>query len=383
MRIQGKVCYDEIHMNLFGGSKPTGYLGVDIGGSGIKVVELGQQKGRAVLWTYGYSESRVGGNATSPLDDPKATGTLLASVCKKAGVKSNSVVTALPTSSLFSTIVAIQKTKDPKAFQASIQSHVSKLTPIPIQEMIIYSTQIDGKDDKGKQGMAKEDKGNQKIAQDGFVRVLVTGAAKTLIQKYIEIFKTAKLELKAIDTESFALVHSLIGKDPSAILLVDIGSRRTNITIVEKGIPFVSRSINLGGESLTKRVMEQMHLSQEEAEQVKRDLMTTTNSSSGVGALPPVLEAFVQPLIHEIRFALQLYSTMELTEMKRVEKIIVTGGSAHLPQIPEYLASTLNINAYRGDPWARVLYPQDLRSVLEDVGPRLSVAIGLAMRDLE
>ena len=79
------------------------------------------------------------------------------------------------------------------------------------------------------------------------VRVLVTGAAKSLVQKFIEIFKYAKLELQAIDTESFALIRSLVGKDKSSIMILDMGSKRTNITIVEKGIPFLTRSINIGG----------------------------------------------------------------------------------------------------------------------------------------
>jgi len=74
---------------------------------------------------------------------------------------------------------------------------------------------------------------------------------------------------------------------------------------------------------------------------------------------------------------------MELTEIKKVDKIILTGGSSHLPRVPEYLAEVLNMNVYRGDPWARVTYPKDLETVLEEIGPRMSVAVGLAMRDLD
>ncbi len=69
--------------------------------------------------------------------------------------------------------------------------------------------------------------------------------------------------------------------------------------------------------------------------------------------------------------------------MKKVEKIILTGGSAHLPRIPEFLSDSLNLNVYRGNPWARVVYPQDLSVVLEEIGPRMSVAVGLAMREMD
>jgi type IV pilus assembly protein PilM len=180
------------------------------------------------------------------------------------------------------------------------------------------------------------------------------------------------------------LVRALVGKDKGAILMLDIGSKRTNILIVEKGIPFVSRSITIGGNTVTSQLMRTMSLSETDADRIKRDLAIAPPTDTDLAAgLPKLLEPIMQPLLNEIRYAFQLYANMELAQMKKVEKIIVTGGSSHLPRIPEYLAQTLNMNVYRGDPWARVVYPQDLSSVLEEVGPRLSVAIGLAMREME
>ena len=66
-----------------------------------------------------------------------------------------------------------------------------------------------------------------------------------------------------------------------------------------------------------------------------------------------------------------------------MKKIVLTGGSSGLPQLAPTIASQLNIKTYLGDPWARVACPSGLRSVLDDIGPRFSVAIGLAMRDIE
>ena len=77
-----------------------------------------------------------------------------------------------------------------------------------------------------------------------------------------------------------------------------------------------------------------------------------------------------------------LFSNMEFTDSSRVEKLVVTGGSSHLPGLPEMLSSALDMSVYRGDPWARVVYPEDLRPVLDEIGPRMSVSVGLAMRDL-
>ncbi len=374
-------------MSLFGGPKKSSYLGVDIGSHSVKVVELANEKGRAKLMTYGYSERKPGEGGVPLLDDPKAAGNLLAVVCKKAGATSTRAVAAIPVSNLFSTIIAVPRRGTEKELKPLIDSQIAKLSPLPIAEMVTYSTFIDemGKK-KGEQGTRGQGTGNKDALQakkpSEYVRVLVTGGAKSLIQKYIEIFRVAKLELLSIDAEPFALIRSLVGKDKMPMAIVDIGDSRTNITIVEKGIPFLTRSINLGGSAVTKRITEQMGVPEDQAIQIKADLGALAVGTVQ-GGLPKVLEGVMQPIVNEIRYAFQLYANMELTDMKKVEKVIVTGGSSHLPHVPEYFSEMLNLNVYRGDPWARVMYPTDLRPVLDEIGPRLSVAIGLAMRDIE
>lgn len=377
-------------MSLFGGKKQNTFLGVDIGASSIKVVELSSQKGRAKLMTYGYGEMPFNKEAGSFFNDPKKTGELLASICKTAGVKAVQAMTALPSSSVFSAILSVPKTKDKKQLKPMIDSELTKLSPIPLSEMITYSTFIDEQKPvkaEAEKSKNKEDAENKKVgdqkpkeSKEKYTRVLVTGASKILVQKYIEIFKIAKIGLQAIDTEAFALIRALIGKDKGAIMLLDFGSERTNLVVVEKGIPFVSRSINIGGNTITNRFAEQMKISDDAAERAKIDLSTSENL---MNSLPKILEPVIQPIVNEIRYTFELYASMKLTELKKVEKIILTGGSSHLPQIPEYLSQALSLNVYRGDPWARIAYPEELSGALEDIGPRMSVAVGLAMRELE
>lgn len=372
-------------MGLFGKKKADSFLGVDIGASSVKVVEFANKKGRATLLTYGYAELPTAEAGDTLFENPKLAGELLARVCKEAGVKSTQAMAALPTSSVFSTILSIPEVKDSRQRQSVVNAEVAKLSPLPLTEMILQTTFLDD-EKKTESKMDKKKAVASASAQEKRkdFRVLVTGAAKTFIQKYIETFKAAKLNLQAIDTEALALVRALVGKDKGAIMMLDIGSKRTNILIVEKGIPFVSRSITIGGNTVTSQLMHTMGLSEQDANRIKRDLAVAPPTDSGLaGGLPKLLEPIMEPLLNEIRYAFQLYANMELAQMKKVEKIILTGGSSHLPRIPEYLAQTLNMNVYRGDPWARVVYPADLASVLEELGPRLSVAIGLAMREMD
>ncbi len=374
-------------MSLFGGSAKKSFLGVDIGAGGIKVVELLNEKNRARLMTYGYSERRAGDLSAPPLEHPKETAELLTKVCKQAKTGSVRAVAALPLSSVFSAVISVPREKDEKLVKEAINAQARKLTPMPLEEMVTYSTFIDPLKEKeskdAKAAKAPSQAGEAPKKKDS-VRVLVTGSPKSLVQKYIEIFKLAKLELQALDTEGFALIRSLVGKDKSTVMLLDIGSSRTNMTIVEKGIPYLTRSINVGGGTVTQKIASQLSISEEEAERMKHDLGTMPIAeSAAAGGMPAMLESVAMSLVGEIRFAIDLYSRMEFTDSKRVEKIIITGGSAHLPRLPQYLSQVLNMNVYVGDPWARVIYPEDLRPVLDEVGPRLAVAVGLAMRDIE
>lgn len=348
-------------MKLFARSQKKQILGVDIGTSGIKVVELALEKNRSRLLTYGYSEQKSD-IPFSPLEQPKRTAAFLQEICKKAQVKTTTAVSALPLSSVFSAIVSVPYQKDKNRLKQSIQDQVKKLAPLPLEEMITYSTFIDSLKEENLQ----------------HVRVLVTGSAKHLVQTYIEIFQRAKLQLKTLDTESFALIRSLIGKDKNSILLADLGATRSNITIVENGIPFYTRSINMGGDQITQDLRTKLQLDLPLAEQMKRDF-----SVSQAEQFPTFMQTYLQPLLNEMRYALERYHAMETRENGQVEKIILTGGSAHLPNISSFFSRELNRSTYVGDPWARVVYTSQLRPVLEEIGPKMAVAVGLAMREYD
>ncbi|MEK7105352.1 MAG: type IV pilus assembly protein PilM [Patescibacteria group bacterium] len=347
-------------MALFGGAKSKSYLGIDVGVGGMKLVELANEKGRAKLMTYAYTERALPDQGKSLLDDAKATGVLIAKMVKQSGGDAVKAVSGLPQHMVFDSVISVPAIKDPKQLKPLVEAQIRKLAPIPIEEMIIDSRVIENKE------------------KQEHVRVLVTGAAKTLVSKYVEAFKTAKVELISLETESFALIRSLIGRDKAVIMILDIGAMRTNITIVEKGVPFFTRSVNVGGGQLTKTIAEQMGISLEEAEQMKLDL--GKGPDEGV---PPSVERLLQPILNEINYSIGEFRRQENRADARLEKIIITGGSAQLPGMVQYLSGKLNTNVYIGDPWARVAVPEALRPVLDEIGPRFAVAIGLAMRDIE
>lgn len=333
------------------------------------MVELASEKGRAKLMTYAYTDRALNDQTAPLLDDAKKTAELLAREIKQCGAGTTKAISGLPQHAVFDAVISVPATKDPKQMKLLVEAQVEKLAPLPITEMIIDSRVIDEK---------KAEKAGEKEKIGERSRVLVTGAAKTLVAKYVEAFTLAKMELVALETESFALVRSLVGRDKSVILILDVGAQRTNITIVDKGIPYFTRTVNVGGGMLTKIIAEQMGISLEEAEQMKLDL--AKDVSSGI---PPAVEMLLQPILNEINYSIGEFRRQEGHGESKIEKVIVTGGSAELPGMVAFLSGKLNVNVYIGDPWARVTVPEALRPVLDEIGPRFAVAIGLAMRDIE
>jgi len=355
-------------MGLFSSApKPASYLGVDIAYGGIKLVELRNEKGRARLVTYAYVNIPADSLEKSLLNDIPGTTALLKDMMAKARTTTKKTISALPISSIFSSILSVP-TIDDKELKDAVTNQAKKLIPLPIEEVALDIKTID--------------KTEKKEGEKPSTRALVTAAPKTLVSKYVEIFKGAGLELVSLETEAFAMIRSLIGKDRSTIMVVDMGSLRTSILIVENGIPFVMRSIASGGNAITQTIAKTLGIPVEQAETMKRDIKSM-QSFTPTGDLSPILSVLLKPILDEIRYSFNLFQTQEGNGGKRIDKIILTGGSSLLPRLPEFLTQQMNLNTYLGNPWARVVFPPDLRPMIEEMGPKYAVSIGCAMRDID
>lgn len=376
---------------MFGAKKEEvsqGLLGVDIGTSGLKVVELTPEGGKIRLVTYGYADIAPEKDAAVlSVDNAKQVADILQQVVKASGMKATKAVAALPASSVFHAIISIPMPKTAKEdIRAVVEAQTAKLLPLPIAEMIIDSHIIDKdllpKDDEKKPEEKKPEapapgaEPAQAAAPAKTIRVQVTAAPKALVEKYIAIFRAAKIELISLETEVFALMRALIGKDSAKTMIVDVGGDRTNIVIAERGVPYLTRGIKSGGSAVTAALSSAMGISMPEAEGMKKDIALGEGN-----VMPPALAAAIKPLLHESKYALDVNMQEDTSgAQKPVNKVILTGGSAALAGFDVAMTNALNVNVYVGDPWARVATPPASRPILDEVGSRFAVAIGLAMR---
>ncbi len=356
-------------MGLFSRKPQTkSYLGIDVGQSGVKLVELKNEKGRARLVTYAYAQLPSQGYDSAMTQDIDRVAAFVKKMVDKSRATTKMTIAALPVSSIFSSIISVPGSTE-KEIKEAIQMQAKKLIPVPLEEISLDYKIIDT-ENEGESG--------KKVT-----RVLLTGAPKNLVQRYLDLAKKAGLQLISLETEAFAQIRSLVGKDRSSIMIIDIGAMRTNISVIEKGIPFLNRSIATGGIAITQVITKTLSVPYEQAETMKRDIRAMQTFAQA-GDITLILSTLLKPIVDEIKYSFNLYQGQtEGGQQKRIDKIILTGGSALLPSLPEFITQLMNVNAYLGDPWARVIYPQDLRPILDEIGPRFTVAIGCAMRDIE
>jgi type IV pilus assembly protein PilM len=109
---------------------------------------------------------------------------------------------------------------------------------------------------------------------------LLTAAPKNLVKRYIEIFTAAEIQIVSLETEAFALERALIGLDKSSVMIVDMGALATDISVIQEGIPLLNRSIDVGGDTITKAIANSLNINIERAEQFKRDFGLSVSETS-------------------------------------------------------------------------------------------------------
>ena len=382
-------------MSLF--SKENGFLGVDIGAYGIKIVQLNKTKGRPQLWTYGIvdgaidihlpdfsdkspeqlsQEGKMLGSSTfqtngekkdTPLiygeSDPRVDryAEILMRLMKEARVTTTLATASIPVSHVFHTIVTLPKVEKESDIQTYINAELKKVLTRPLEEMQVVHQKIPStnKDEK-------------------YMRVLVTAAPKTLVAFYSAIFQKAGLQLRELETEAFAIERSLVGKETATMMVVDVGAERTNFFIMDKGLPMTHRSIQVGGDNIDTVLSNILGVDPTLVDVMKGDVGMISWDEKTLSVFDVVLD----PILKEVQYSFDLFLSQSGNEGKRPEKIVLTGGSSVFPPLKKRLEQTFDMRVFVGDPWAPIVYQQELKPLLSELGPRMSVSIGLALRNI-
>jgi len=337
-------------------SKP---FGLDISDYSIEIVSLQGSKsnpklsalGREILTPGIIEEGRILNKASLEL----ALKNLLSNP-QFGKIMSRKLIFSLPESKSFIHIFELPKDLNRTEILEFIKSQAIQTFPFPLNELY-FDFQL---------------KGNE---------ILLVAAQKEIVDNYLEIFKNCKLHPIALENESISWSRALIKE--KIILVVDIGAKITNLVLFDEDELKLSFSVKIAGNKFTRAISDKLNISLKKAEEIKKNF--GLNPEMEEGKVFSILQKEILEIIKEIR---KIDSYFWQKNKRKIEKIILIGGSALLPYLPAYLAENLEKKVEIGNPLRKINVDtleekEFLKETLKIDSVIYSTAFGLALRGLE
>ena len=350
-----------VMFELFG-NKNKHFVGVDFGTSSLKIVQLSRKNGQ--VWLDNYAVVDLAWMGSSPVG---ARGTFeekivlsLKTAIHQSGIKTDGLNIGLPGFIGLITIIQFPK-MSPDEMANAIKFEAHRYIPSSMGDMAI-SWEILKKKIQQSTPEEKED-------------ILLVAAPKKEIAKYEHIVEAANLSVGSIELETFAIARALSFGKAGSFLIVDMGARATNMVFVQDGIVRVNRNIGVGGYDVTEAIADAMNISPQRAESMKRGSRDLLNSKEKISI--PALQLLTEEISRFLRSYKERYASDD------VGGIFLSGGASGMQGLNTYMTNILGTPVTVANPWKNIHYDPKLESHIGSLGSGFSVAIGLAMREME
>jgi type IV pilus assembly protein PilM len=345
--------------------KQHSVLGVDIGTSAIKIVQLKSKDGKAVLETYGeLGLAPAGGGEVGQAKHlaPQQIAENLKDLMREAKVTTTRAGVAIPFNRSLLSVVTLPKRPE-EEMKTMIPIEARKYIPVSIEEVQLDWFIIPPRHEEN------TDK----------VEVLIVAVHKDALSELDGAVTAAGLTPSFYEIEIFSTVRAVVDEPTKPVMVIDVGASATNMYVVERGIVVMSHSMPKGGQDATQALAASSSVSFGEAETWKKKIgFTSTGAPEKYH--PRQLEITYSGIFAEARRVLVSFES----ETKRsIARIVLTGGGSVIRSIEEIAKSVFTTPLSTADPFSKVEAPAFMSPILKDIGPEFSVALGLALRQLE
>lgn len=327
------------------------FFGLDIGSTQVKILQARKSAQGLVLEKFAVVKFDV-------KDPPLA----IKQAIKEAGIKGNPEVNvALAESDVFTKIIETPKLSATE-LASSIEYEAEQYIPEALSEVELFH-----------EVLSMHDKGDEKK-----MKVLLIAVPKIRINKLLMIIEKAELLPRSLETELFS-VKRIVGHESKTQILLSCGYKSTDLMILSKGEPLFTFSINVGGLSLTRGLMNELNLPIDQAEEYKKSY--GLNASLLEGKVAKILTSVVDEIVSQISKSIMFLQQQGFN--KTIEEIVMVGGGALLPGLSAYLAAKLNLEVIIGDPFAKFVKNEEFKKlIIQESNPQLATVTGLALKGL-
>ena len=362
------------------GKQDTSALGIDIGSSAIKLVQLKNDKGNAVLETYGeialgpFAETEVG-QATNL--SPEVLAEALKELVKESNVTTTTCGASIPFSSSLIKLIDVPPL-EPSKLAAVIPIEARKYIPVPIQEVQLDYFVIPETEQKLFQGARTSEEAAATVLKSRMV--LIVAMHNEVLRRYTQTLQLAELTPEFFEIEVFSNIRSTIARSLAPVAIIDLGAATSKLYLVELGIVLSSHVVSTGSQDITRSLATSTHVSVAKAEEIKRQAGILSGvSNEDAARVSHAATLTMEQIFAEARRVLigfqQKYN-------KVITKVILTGGGASLRGLKDFAKQQLELEVEIANPFSHVQAPAFLEDVLKEAGPDFSTAVGLALRKL-
>lgn len=352
-------------------------LGIDIGTSAIKVVQLKYQRGKAILETYGsislgpYGKVDVGSVTNLPVEDIVQA---LLDVLTEANTTVRFGSIAIPSSSSLIFTISLPSKISESELATIIPTEARKYIPVPISEVKLDWFVVPKEATMIESSLGGKDA--QQISEDNKVEVLVVAVHNETLSRFQEILTKSQIQSNSFEMEIFSSIRSSFAGDIAPVLLMDFGASKTKLSIVEGGVVRVFHVVNRGSQDITRNISSSMSIPFSEAEKLKRSVGLNSSANMEVASIVKLSTDYI---FSDTKSVVLAY---EKKYNRNISKVIMTGGGSMLSGLLESAKNTFHVDVVYGDPFSKVEAPAFLEPVLTNNGPEFTVAVGLALRAL-
>ncbi|MER3424434.1 MAG: pilus assembly protein PilM [Nitrospiraceae bacterium] len=350
----------------FGSKKQL--LGLDIGSSAIKLVQMKKVKGSYFLQKFGIKPLEPEVIVDGTIMDAGRVMMAIKELIQETDVKLKHVATSISGHSVIVKKITLPPLADDEV-ESQVKLAAEQYIPFDINEvnMDFYVTNTSEQSSDGQSQMS----------------VLLVAAKKDKVNEVTEVVKGAGLIPVVLDIDAFAIENMYgINYDvypDDMVALVNIGGSVMNINILKGNSSLFTRDISVGGSGYSEAIQRELGVSFEEAESIKKN---HDQGSPNSAVVINVIDGVNAEIASEIAKSIDYFrTTLTDGELKR---ILLCGGCAKINGLARQLSNRMGVAVELADPFRKINVSDadiDVES-LSDLSPLAGVGVGLAFRTM-